>query len=152
MARIKLTLPATFPFYARIAVRITDVNYGNHLGNDALLSLIHEARMQYLLCRGLTEMEFAGVSLIMSDAAIEFKSEAFYGDVLKIYVAAADFSKVGFDLCYKLVREEGEAVVALAKTGMVCFDYKVRKIIAVPEEAKKKLCQEKAKEEKSKGV
>lgn len=139
MARIKLSLPATFSFCARISVRITDVNYGNHLGNDALLSLIHEARMQYLLGHGLTEMEFAGASLIMSDAAIEFKSEAFYGDVLKVYVAAIDFSKVGFDLYYKLVKEENEAVVALAKTGMVCFDYKSRKIIAVPEEARKKL-------------
>lgn len=139
MARIKLTLPSAFSFFARIPVRITDVNYGNHLGNDALLSLMHEARMQYLLRCGYTEMNVAGVGLIMSDAAIEFKAEAFYGDVLKVYVAPADFSKVGFDLYYKLVKDTDETVVALAKTGMVCFDYTARKITAVPKEAVEKL-------------
>ena len=143
MARIRLTLPSTFSFFARIPVRITDVNYGNHLGNDALLSLIHEARMQYLLHHQFTEMDVAGVGLIMSDAAIEFKAEAFYGDVLKVYVTAADFSKVGFDLYYKLVKETDETAVALAKTGMVCFDYKAKKISAVPEEAVKKLSESK---------
>lgn len=139
MARIKLTLPEVFPFFARIAVRITDVNYGNHLGNDALLSLIHEARMQYLISLGFTELQFAGAGLIMSDAAIEFKTEAYYGDVLKVYVAATEFNKVGFDLYYKLVKEEGESVIAFAKTGMVCFDYARKKVVAIPEEAKTKM-------------
>lgn len=139
MARIKLTLPATFSFFARIPVRITDVNYGNHLGNDALLSLIHEARMQYLLHHGYTEMNVAGAGLIMSDAAIEFKAEAFYGDVLKVYVATDAFTKVGFDLYYKMLNEADESIIALAKTGMICFDYKARKITAVPKEAVEKL-------------
>ena len=143
MARIKLSLPSSFSFYATIPIRITDVNYGNHLGNDAVLSLIHEARMQYLKSVGLTELEFAGVGLIMSDAAIEFKAEAFYGDVLKIYVTAADFSKMGFDLYYKLVRQKDETVVAVAKTGMLCFDYSQRKITAVPTEAVEKLAAQK---------
>jgi acyl-CoA thioester hydrolase len=139
MARIKILLPKTFSFFARIPVRITDVNYGNHLGNDALLSLIHEARMQYLKSLGFTEMEFAGVSLIMSDAAIEFKAEAFYGDVLKVYVTTADFSKIGFDLYYELMKEEGETTIAVAKTGMVCFDYNKRKVTALPQEAREKM-------------
>lgn len=139
MARIKLTLPSSFSFSARVQVRITDVNYGNHLGNDALLSLIHEARMQYLASFGFTEMNVAGAALIMSDAAIEFKAEAFYGDVLRIFVAAAEFSRVGFELYYKLVKEDSEAVVATAKTGMICFNYSVRKIMAVPQEAVNKL-------------
>lgn len=138
MARIKLNLPS-FSFFASIPVRITDVNYGKHLGNDAVLSLIHEARMQYLQQAGFTELEFAGVGLIMSDAAIEFKAEAFYGDVLKIYVAATDFSKIGFDLYYKLVKTEDETLVAQAKTGMICFDYAQRKIAAVPAEAIERL-------------
>ncbi|HVF97606.1 MAG TPA: thioesterase family protein [Flavisolibacter sp.] len=139
MARVKLALPTLFLFFARVPVRITDVNYGNHLGNDALLSLIHEARMQYLASLGFTEMNVAGVGLIMSDAAIEFKAEAFYGDVLRIYVAATDLSRVGFDLYYKLVKEGSETVVATAKTGMICFDYTNRKIIGIPHEALERL-------------
>lgn len=135
MARIKLTLPSSFAFSTLIPIRITDLNYGNHVGNDAILSLLHEARMQYLKSQGLTELEFAGVGLIMSDVAIEFKAESFYGDVLKAYVTATDFTKIGFDLYYKLVRGENEETVALAKTGMLCFNYEKRKITPLPQEA-----------------
>ena len=141
MARIKLTLPSTFTFSTQIPVRITDLNYGNHLGNDAVLSILHEARMQYLKCKGYTELEFAGFGLIMSDVAIEFKAEAFYGDVLKAYVTASEISRVGFELYYKLVKNEKEEVVALAKTGMICFDYEKRKVTALPTEAAEKLNQ-----------
>jgi len=139
MARIKITLPPSFSYFALIPIRITDINYGNHLGNDAVLSLVHEARMQYLKSKGFTELEFAGAGLIMSDAAIEFKAEAFYGDAIKAYVTASDFSKVGFELYYKLVKGEEETTVAIAKTGMVCYDYAKRRVTAVPQEAVEKL-------------
>ena len=48
MPRVKVALPATFPFRTEIPVRITDLNYGGHLGNDALLGLLHEARVHFL--------------------------------------------------------------------------------------------------------
>lgn len=139
MARVKLILPESFSFSAPIPVRITDINYGGHVGNDSILSLLHEARMQFLQQAGYTEMNVAGVSLIMADAAIEFKGEAFYGDVLKAYVTAGEFSRVGFELYYKLVKGKEEAVVVLAKTGMICFDYEKRKMVAVPKEAAERL-------------
>lgn len=137
MARIKLVLPEHFSFSTTIPVRITDLNYGGHVGNDAILSLVHEARMQYLQSLGFSEMQFDTASLIMSDAGIEFKSESFYGDVLKVAVTAGEFSRVGFDLFYRFTRMDGEKemVVALAKTGMICFDYSARKVVAVPERA-----------------
>jgi YbgC/YbaW family acyl-CoA thioester hydrolase len=134
MSRIKLQLPATFAFSAEIPVRITDINYGGHLGNDSVLSILHEARMQYLRSAGYSELDVDGVSLIMSDAAIEFRQEAFYGEVITAYVTASEFTRAGFTLYYRLTKktESGEKLVALAKTGMVCFDYQKRKIVPVP--------------------
>lgn len=141
MARIKIDLPAAFRFSTTIPVRITDLNYGRHVGNDAVLSIIHEARMQFLAHYGYTEMEFAGVGMIMSDVGIEFKSELFYGDIVIASVTAAAFSKVGFELYYLLEKETAgkKTTVALAKTGMICYDYEKKKIAAVPEDAKGKL-------------
>ena len=139
MARIKLSVPARFSFSTQIPVRITDINYGNHLGNDSVLSILHEARMQYLQSIGYTELAFAGIGLIMSDVAIEFKGEAFYGDMLNAFVTAGDISRVGFDLYYKLTKSSNEEVVAIAKTGMICFDYDRRKVTALPTEAADKL-------------
>lgn len=141
MPRIKIDLPTDFAFTSVIPVRITDLNYGNHVGNDTILSLIHEARVQYLHSLGYGELNFAGAGLIMADVGIEYKAELHYGDIVKTSVAAGDISKISFDLYYKLEKEEnGKTVlVAAAKTGMVCFDYEKKKVTALPAEARKKL-------------
>lgn len=141
MARIKIQLPAHFHFSCPIAVRITDMNYGGHAGNDTILSLIHEARMQFLQSLGYTELQFGGSGMIMADVAIEFKSELFYGDSVTASVAVDEISKIGFDLVYKLEKGTGVStkIVAIAKTGMICYDYAAKKIVNVPEEARMKL-------------
>jgi acyl-CoA thioester hydrolase len=141
MARIKVELPEQFAFSTTIPVRITDLNYGKHVGNDTILSMIHEARVQYLRQLGYGELELAGVGLIMSDVAIEFKSELFYGDEVLVSVAAGDFSKISFDLYYKLEKSAGDKTVsvAVAKTGMVCYDYEKKKVAAIPTEVAEKL-------------
>jgi len=138
MARIKVDLPDQFSFSTIIPVRITDLNYGGHVGNDTVLSLIHEERVQFLQHYGYAELNMGGPGLIMSDVAIEFKQELFYGDQVKVAVTADDFSKVSFDLYYKLEKETaGKTIlVATAKTGMVCFDYAKKKVTAVPERLK----------------
>ena len=133
MARVKVSLPESFGFAVEIPVRITDLNYGAHLGNDALLSILHEARVQFLQSSGLP-VEFdpeTKFGLIMVDVAVEFKNEAFHGDVLRVDVAATAPNKYGFDVVYH-VHSAGKEV-ARAKTGMLCFDYNTRKLRPLPE-------------------
>jgi len=141
MERIKINLPENFSFSTSITIRITDLNYGGHVGNDSFLSLIHEARQQFLNHHKYSELNFAGVGLIMADAAIEFKKELSYGEIVKIAVEANGFDKLGFDIFYKLeVEVDGKNILAgKAKTGMMCFDYANKKKVSVPEEAIKKL-------------
>lgn len=141
MARIKIKCPDQFSFSCQLPVRITDINYGGHVGNDTVLSLIHEARMQFLLHVGYTEMSFAGTGMIMASAAIEFKSELFYGDIVIASVAAVEFSRIGFDLVYRLEKQinDSKKLVALGLTGMICYDYEKKKIVAIPEEAREKV-------------
>lgn len=138
MSRIKIQLPPVFPFSTTISIRITDLNYGGHVGNDTVLTLFHEARMQFLGSLGYTELNVEGIGLIMSDAVLEFKQEIFYGDKVTAHVAAMDFSRVGFDLYYKLTRE-GNEILATAKTGMICFDYSRKKVVGLPPAARDKM-------------
>jgi acyl-CoA thioesterase FadM len=139
MARIKIDLPEKFSFTAAIPVRITDINYGGHAGNDTILSIIHEARMQFLNSYGYKELEFEGVGMIMADVGIEFKNELFYGDIVAASVTVTEFGKAGFDIYYKLEKESAgkKVLVAAAKTGMVCYDYTNKKIVPIPEAAKR---------------
>ncbi|TAE86577.1 MAG: thioesterase [Bacteroidetes bacterium] len=132
MARIKLDLPDTFSFITTILVRIDDINYGNHLSNDAYLKYMHEARLRFFKQFNFTEMDLAGTSVIMGDAAIVFKSECFYGDELTIEVTAANFSKKSFDLFYRFKQANTGVLCCEAKTGIVCFDYNTRKTTDVP--------------------
>ena len=135
MPRVKVALPDTFAFTNEIRVRVTDLNYGAHLGNDALLGLLHEVRLEFLRFLGL-DGDFDPVTklgLIMVDAAVEYKGEAFLGDVLRVQMAGNDISKYGFDVVYHLHNQAGKEI-ARAKTGMLCFDYNTRKLRLLPEE------------------
>jgi acyl-CoA thioesterase FadM len=135
MARLKLEIPENIIATVTIPVRITDINYGNHLGNDAFVSIIHEARMQWLQQYGYTELNIEGAGLILADLVLEFKSESFYGDYIEIAIAAGEISKVSFELYYHLCtkRNDKTIILALAKTGMVCYDYTAKKVIVIPE-------------------
>jgi acyl-CoA thioesterase FadM len=131
--KIKVTLPEKFLFSTVIPIRIGDINYGGHLGNDSVLSLVHEARVRFLQSMDYSEMDIEGNGIIMVDAAIQFKSEGFYGDVIKIEIGIDDMTNTGCDIIYSLSNNESGKVIAAVKTGMVFYDYNKRKILPVPE-------------------
>jgi acyl-CoA thioester hydrolase len=133
MTRIKLQLPANFSFSVTIPVRISDLNYGNHVANHVYLEMMQESRMQFFAQFGYSEKDLAGVGVIMGDVAIVYKQECFYGDILTIEVGVADIGLRSFDLLYRFLKQD-ESLVCEAKTGMVCFDYVARKTVNVPEE------------------
>ncbi|MFN0081682.1 MAG: acyl-CoA thioesterase [Ferruginibacter sp.] len=135
MIRVKLLMPEHKIFSTEIAVRITDINYGNHVGNDAFVRFIHEARVQWLAKENYTELNIEGASLIMADLAVEYKGESFYGDILKIDIAVGEISRAGFELYYQIHvnRHEHRILIAKAKTGMVCYNYIEKKVSALPE-------------------
>ena len=133
MARVKIDFPEKIIARLKIPVRITDINYGNHLGNDALVSILHEARVQWLQLNSYTELRVEHVGLIMSDLAVEYKNEAFYGDELDIAIAIGDISTVSFELYYRVTNQENKEI-AKAKTGMVCYDYNRKRIVPLTED------------------
>ncbi len=134
MARVKLKFPDENPlFIATIPVRVGDLNYADHVGNDSILSIIHESRMQFLRSRGYSELYIGGVSLIMADVMIAYKGESFYGDTLTVAIHSDEITDHSFDLLYRIstIRGGNTIEIAHAKTGMVCFDYNIRKIMAM---------------------
>jgi acyl-CoA thioester hydrolase len=142
MARVKLELPEKMSFTTQIPVTIKDINYGGHVGNDSILSIIHEARIRFLASLGYKEMDKEnGVGLIMADAAISYKGEGFHGDVFDIAIGVADISSFGFDIYYRITtnRENKTIVITEAKSGMIYFDYNERKVGRLPDAWKQKL-------------
>ena len=134
MQRIKLQIEGDLLFRASLTVRISDINYGNHVGNDAFVSMIHEARMQWLTTKGFTELDIVGTGLIMSDLVVEFKQECFYGEQLQVDLIKGEISKVGFELYYLIYsnRNGTRELLCKARTGMVCYNYAEKKVSAIP--------------------
>ena len=132
MARIKIELPEKFIFKTEIPIRVTDINYGGHLGNDSLLSIIHEARLRFLNSLGYSESNVEGVGIIMIDAGIQYRSEGFYGDELLVEIAVNDFTGLGCDFVYRISNKKTTKEIAIAKTGVVFFNYEKRKAVSVP--------------------
>ena len=131
MARVKVDVPEKPLFVAEIPVRITDINYGGHLGNDALLSILHEARVQFLSRFGWSEADIGGVGIMMTDAVLVYGSEVRYGESLSVEVGLTEVRASGADVSYRVLSQGRE--VARAKTGIVFYDYTRRRIARTPE-------------------
>mgnify|MGYP005608636137 CR=1 FL=1 len=134
MARVTIQFPDTFIYETDLIVRVSDLNYGNHVGNDNILTLMQEARTLYYRSRGFeSEVKLEGpIGQIVADAAIVYKSESFLGNILKIQIAVGDLHKYGFDLFYRITQRNTDKEVAVGKTGIVCFDYDKRKMVSMP--------------------
>jgi YbgC/YbaW family acyl-CoA thioester hydrolase len=135
MARITIDLPEKFRFSTELTVRASDLNYGGHVGNDSILTIMQEARIHFYRSLGFKdEISFEGsVGQIITDAAVVFKSESFLGDVLLINIGMKDFNKYGFDMVYVIKNKHNGLDVAVGKTGIVCFDYQRRKVASIPQ-------------------
>lgn len=138
MARIKLSLPEKSVFSQQLTIRVDDINYGGHMGNDAILKFCHEVRLNYLKSFGQSELDFFGQSIIMADAAIQYKSEGFQGEEIEARVFLEDFNPYGLDILYQFLKGSGEEI-ARAKTGIVFYDYQKKKIAKAPENLRDQL-------------
>ena len=133
MARVKIEIPKEFIFKTEIPIRINDINYGGHLGNDAVLSIAHEARLRFLKQHNFSELNAGGAGIIMVDAAVQYKAEGFYGDIILVEVAVTDITGVGCDFVYRCTNKNSGTEIAVVKTGIVFFDYDKKKVVSIPE-------------------
>jgi len=134
MPRIKIDLPEKFLFATELPIYINHINYGNHLDNSALISLVSEARVRFFKSLGYTEMDVEGRGIIVADVAAQYRSEAFHGETMLIEMAANDFNKYGCDLVWRLSDKASGREVARGKHGIMFFDYAERKPVSAPQE------------------
>ncbi|WP_107855663.1 acyl-CoA thioesterase [Neisseria weaveri] len=121
-------------FAAEITVQIGDINYGNHLANDAVLRLCHEARIRWLAQHNLTELDIGSqTGIIMTDAALQYTAQARHGDILSVHLSAFAKGRSRFTITYRLIRNSDGKTIATAETGMACFHYQNQKVCKIPE-------------------
>ena len=81
MSRVKIDLPKHKLYNTTLKLRVSDINYGGHLGNDTVVSLIHEARFRMFNTWGYkNDLEIDALGTSQLDTAVQYKWEGFHGD------------------------------------------------------------------------
>ncbi len=129
-----------FGFWTSFTVRIGDINYGGHMGNDKFLLLFQDARIRGLQSLGFEETHIGdGVGVILKEAHVKYLAEVLLGDELEVGVRFFDLKRTGFTVGFLVKRSSDDRVVAEGTTVMVAFDYEMRKVTRVPEIFKEKI-------------
>ena len=139
MARIHIQLPEQFTFATDLTLYQSHLNYGGHLDNALLLTLVSEARVRFFKALGYTELDVEGVGILVADAALQYRSEAFHGEVMVVQMAATDLGPKGFDLVWRMTEQVSQREVARGKTGIVFFDYTSHQVAPMPSAFRDKL-------------
>jgi len=133
MARLEIDFSEPAVFSLELDVRVGDVNYGQHLGNDRVLLLAQEVRVRWLKSLGASEASVEdGVGLLMTDAALVYLGQAFMGDVLRGELSVTEVGRAGFVLLYRFTRPADGREIARVRTGLVAYDYTRQKIARLP--------------------
>ena len=132
MARIRLHEQPGYEFHYSMTLQPRDINYGGHMGHDAIVALVGAGRAYLFHSIGLSEIDLGDgkTGIIMGDMAVNFKAEGHMFDELRIDTHVGEFSRNGFRIFHRVTK--GETLVALAEGGFVTFDYSRGKIVSVP--------------------
>ena len=135
MEKIQLHYPGNTLLSHKVTVRLGDLSLVAHLGFDHLVNMIHDAVANFMEYVGLdmTETE-RKVKIIVVDFSILYLSEAFRKDRLRIDMAVGEIRTKGFALYFKIFNETREMEVAVAKIGLVFFDYSSHSPVEIPRE------------------
>lgn len=121
-------------FDINLPVLVTHLNYGNHLGYDALLTLMQDARIFWLKQYNMSEGSLQGnIGFVVKFVIADYKSEAFHGDYLQIALYPSSIKRSSFVLNYKVINCNTHKLLALAQTKQVFFNYDTRKSAKGPE-------------------
>ncbi|MDR5866586.1 acyl-CoA thioesterase [Halomonas koreensis] len=142
MERVRLDFPeADIRHRHPLTVRVTDMNYGRHLGHDALVSLLHEARIQALAALGLAEGDMGGYPSVAADLAVQYQAEARWPEALVADTAIPAPGRKAITVYHRLRREADAAVVATARLNLMLVDPASGRPVAIPEAVRERLAE-----------
>lgn len=119
-------------FQTTYEVRVDDINYGNHMGNERFLLAAQECRSRYFQSIGLSEHHIGeDTGIVVANALVQYKAEVFYGDQLKITLGVSETGRSSIDFVYQIYRLD--KLVATALTTVVCVGISTRKPKSIPE-------------------
>lgn len=133
MPRVKLIEQPEYEFSFHATLMPRDINYGGHLGNDAIVTLIGGARASMYHSMGFSEGDLGDGEngTIMSDLVVNYRAEAFVFDEIRVDSHIGELGTGNFRIFQRMVRSD--RLIALAETGIVVFNYGQHKVGRLPD-------------------
>ncbi|WP_136249268.1 acyl-CoA thioesterase [Halomonas borealis] len=133
MERVKLDFPEADILHRQpLSVRITDMNYGQHLGHDAVVSMMHEARVQALASLSLSEGDMGGYACVAADLAVQYQAETHWPEALMVDTAIPAPGRRVIAVYHRIRRVADERAVATARINLMLLDPATGRPAAVP--------------------
>ena len=120
-----------FPFSVSLTVRISDLNYANHVGYQNYLSYFQESRLAYLNAMGFSEMDIGGCGIVVAEALCRYKRELFLYDSIQIGCRINQLRSKGFR-CEHQIRRQG-ILCAEGYTDCLSYDHGLKAVVKLPE-------------------
>lgn len=120
-------------YTTELPVRIYDLNYGRHVGHPELLRLVHQARIHFFANYSLQEHDIGGLCLLVKTSSINFRNEAFCGDVLKFYISINEIKRASMEMVYEITKGNDAIHLATVKETSLFINNTTRQIFPIPQ-------------------
>lgn len=127
-----ITSVEKYLFIEKYRVRVSDVNYGNHLDFSALVRMLGDVRGIFLKRNGYHDMDIGGVGVITTNLNVNYRKEAFFDDELIIGLNFNKISKLRVNLIFEVLDRKSKLEVAQATMGLAFYDYHKKKPVPIP--------------------
>ncbi len=112
-------------------VRVGDLNYGNHLAHDKLITIIHDARVCFFKEHQLSEINLENTfTILLSSLTINYLAQGFLGDIITVRIFINEIKKTSFKMNYKVSNQN--FIIALCSTTLVCYNDIDRRLDKIP--------------------
>jgi acyl-CoA thioester hydrolase len=132
-----------FHFYHPIEVRYGDLDPQGHVNNAKFLTYFEQARLAYLVQRGLftTDQSFMEIGIILADVHITYLAPVYYGQNIKVGVHVAKLGNKSMTWEQNVVDADTGKELAKGEVVVVAYNYKEESTISIPQEWREKISQ-----------
>ncbi|MBM7074599.1 thioesterase family protein, partial [Shewanella sp. 202IG2-18] len=116
-------------FTVDLSVRVADLNYGNHLGYNGLVSMLHHARIDYFRNFKINEFNLNGATSFIKQLKIDYQGEAFLHDVLHFNYSVSETTRATITFEALITKNDDNAPVAHAFETMILVDNETKKVV-----------------------
>jgi acyl-CoA thioester hydrolase len=127
-----------FTVVHEIVPRFRDTDAMGHINNAVYVTYLEVARQVYW-AKLDEHADYRRVPFILAHVDVDFRSEALVNEVLEAGIRMEWISRSSFAFRYRIWEKSSGRVVVEANTVQVCYDYRDKKTIPMPDPLRRSL-------------